>query len=378
MPWGDISVLTAVRLGKRYLVDYSSTGELKLRREIQCPSGDPAQWRVQDFALDREENVYFLETCLERGATRNWLRKLSPAGQVSWGRQGGFSAEQDDLDTLSGDFRQLLVDGAGIAYLAATRNGRLVARIDSVAGTMNRFAVLPREVGDVWMDSLGSLYYVRYLPKEAKRAWIKYLPATAREEITVGEDEAYSFLGSPIGVDAAGRAYATSGRTLGCLANGSMSLLRTFDNVVVDEAERIVFESRFHEQGGRGQVVVTAWTERKADERQIVLEVPEDLIRVGGSLWYLLYRDDAGNFQVFGSETDTRRGILISYSADGRLIQQTNPAPDIHLKESQLQAPRSWQIDPQGNVYLPVLDPSGIHVVKLTRQALPRHQVSST
>ena len=195
---------------------------------------DASGWRIKDFQTEISGDIYLLETNDENGDTYNYLRKLSPNGDLLWRRRGPFSSVKDNIERMEGNFGQLLMDEKNNPYLPATRHRGFVARIQTDDGNLIPYANWGHWIGEVFMDGYGVIYYVRYLPKKNRRAWTRYDPSTNKEKSIIYDEEFYGLMAMPVAVDNKGRGYCVCGMSMGCLARGSLAWYQVIDNIVID------------------------------------------------------------------------------------------------------------------------------------------------
>jgi hypothetical protein len=365
-PWGGLTFVAPCPDGTRLACQFSQ-GVLLQRTGLQPPFTRLEAWGISDFLADASGCLYLLETGSASGKTYNFLRKCTAQGEVLWQRQGVFSAQAENVRDLEGSFRQLLMDANGTPYLPATAHRGAVVRIDPDSATFEPYADWGQWTGEVFMDGGGVLYFVRYVAEAKSRGWARYDPRTRKEALVLCAPEVYPLLALPVGVDDCGRAYAVSGMCLGCIADGFHSWSLRFDNLLRGGPKHSLYASRLRRAGERGQVMLTRWDAEGSEQGLPVVDIPDDLLRGEESCWYLIDVDAAENFYVSSNETQTRESVLLSYSSAGLLTGKTRPAPAVHLRENRLQAARSWAVDLEGAVYLPILGSSGLDIVQAKR-----------
>jgi hypothetical protein len=191
------------------------TGALS-RWELAPPASDFLQWRILDFALDREGGVHLLEevTIHDGGATT--LRRIGTDGGEVWRRSGRSWRVDPDLEVPASSFTHMLTGGSGV-YLSAARERGLIVRIDPDSGRLTRYADLAPWTGDALVGPDEHVEFVRFVPERNARARVRLDPESGRESETLGSPAAFDLLSLPIGVDAQGRTYGVHGWTLGCI-----------------------------------------------------------------------------------------------------------------------------------------------------------------
>ncbi len=371
-PWGGIDIL-AYKPDYNQEVDtrlyrFSPQGKLVSTVEINPPQGENNGWRILDFIIDENGYIYLIENYRKDSVTQNYLRKLTPQGQPIWTRSGAFNSQKLDINKLEGDFRQLLIDENSVPYLAATRHRGLVARINSENGSLEPYADWGEWTGEVFMDGKSKIYYVSYRPQRKTRCWTNYDPTLKKETLVNCDRNLYGLLAIPIGVDNQGRGYAVSGMSIGAIGNNSLVWHKKIDNIVLQEDKSTIYTSNFNALNNGGEIDVYQWENNSQSTKEIKLKIPKNVMQQGRGGGRLVYLDAEGNYYVYAGETPTVDGTLIVYSPEGVIKEQQKPAPDIHLMEYRLQRGRSWGVDLEGNIYLPLLGSTGLHVIKLNPQ----------
>ena len=129
--------------------------------------------------------------------------------------------------------------------------------------------------------------------------------------------------------------------------------------------ESSIYISRFQQSDSRGEIIVNQLDVDGKRGNSITLKLPQDLTLKEGNTFSFIYFDKAKNYCVYGQDTDTQSDTLLIYSPNGELIDRIMPAPSTHIKEYRLQGASSWKVDLDGNVYLPTLGPTGLHIIQM-------------
>jgi hypothetical protein len=87
-----------------------------------------------------------------------------------------------------------------------------------------------------------------------------------------------------------------------------------------------------------------------------------------GGAWKLIHVDEQERYAIFGGEEPGQAGTLLVYSSNGKLEERITPPPDLLPVESTLENHSFWEVDARGRVYLPVLDPQGFKVIRLSSE----------
>lgn len=348
---------------------YSSQGTLLGMVQISPPAMEHTVWRITDFLADQNGNVYLLEMFGSGNESHNSLRKLNESGESVWTRTGPPAAEDLALEELQGTFSQLLMDIKGTPYLPATQHRGLVARIESTSGELEFYADLGEWTGEVFMDGDGNLYYVYYDPESRRRGWASFDPRTGNEEVHFGDDSVYGLFDIPFGTDAQGRCYTAMGMRLACLSRHATLLWQQqIDNILMGPDGDSFYISTTRQTDDATTVQVRHLKRDGAFVDEKTLLIPARLAHEKTKVWRLVEVKGDERFHVSGRTTATSETVLLIYSPEGVLEEITQPAPDAHATECQLQGGSSWSVDLHGSVYLPVLGPKGFHLFRITSE----------
>jgi hypothetical protein len=367
-PWGWIDVCASAPISAQgtradhiWLYRFSPTGALVHSMQLPAPSPDAREWHNVDLLTDEAGSIYLLDSFNDDKGQQNSLRKIAPDGRVIWSRTGSHSIEKFDVGQLRGQYRQLLGDARSGVYLAATQHRGLVARIDPANGELTTYADWGEYTGEVFMDGKAQIYYVRFVPKIGTRCWCGYDPASRLETITSCDRALYALLAMPIATDNQGQGYAVAGGCISCIGrDGSLQWQEHLENLVIDPKIDAILISTYSD----GTVNVRIWEKADGLKQELKLALPSALAQEIGD-WELAHVDAAGKYFLYGGEIAEKDGTQLVYSPLGELEGQMTPAPEMHRNEYRLQAGRTWAVDLQGGIYLPVLGPRSFHVVRM-------------
>lgn len=369
-PWGwiDVLVKNVNRDSKTetWLYRFSNQGNLVSRIKINHAGENQKTWDILDYVVDKFGYIYLLENVNDEKGTQNYLRKLNPEGELVWKRSGSFNHQKLDFQKLEGNFHQLLIDNQSVPYLSATQHQGMILKIDSERGSLNPYADWGKFIGEVFMDGSSNIYYVRYVPETQKRCWFYYNPAVQKEIAIPCNQNLYELLAIPIAVDEQGRGYAVNGMNITRISQGMLSWQEQIDNIILQPEKNAFYISYFNSGDTVNHINIKQWEKEGQLSKEIKLVLPDNLISKRSGTPRLTHVDSEGNYYVYAGETTKENGKLLIYSPEGVMRSYQNPAPDIHLIEYRLQPGRSWAVDLQGNIYLPLLGATGFHLIKMT------------
>lgn len=393
-PWGNIALLSHSYANNRpanikletaigaQLDYFSAEGQLINQIDITPSPKYPSGWHIVDFSVDEAGYIYLLERydSVEFGLRgHNHLRKLTSSGQLVWERSSQTSSQKLDLDALTGEFKQLSIDGNSTPYLIRTHPRNTVAKINPDNGSLEAYKDWEKAQGDIFIDSESKLHYFTYLPERKTHCWAYYDPSSQIERIMPCESSLDSLMTGLIGVDAQENGYFQSRWWLNRITNGSLSWRGQFSNLIFVEEENLLYTNNFLGSQNEDKLNIQAWDKNGLLAKEISLTIPSNLTSEGNrrqpldnilglgnssvkpSLVYL----EQGKYYVYAGETPTRDGTLLIYSLDGTLEEQQYPAPEMHLQEN-LTEGNDWNVDSAGNIYIPLLGAKNFHLIKVT------------
>jgi len=305
----------------------------KASRTINVPS--EARVEVVDFLLSAQGGFYLLEQLLtNEKAIVNRLRCFEPDGHLLWQTE------------TSGMSKALLGEVKHEVFLQTESSSKtVILKIDSKTGKAEEWLSLDTIIPKIFVDDNLDLHYVIFDQQANNRVYVSYDPATGKKETRFAERDSYGLLGFPAALDARGNIYCAEGLTVSCLsAELAVKWRFTVNNVVVNSEG--LFTSHFDQS-----LIIYRWQEDGAER----IDVPVDVS--GLRLAKLVGVTDSGNFVI---ETHSDKRALWEYKS-----KTLYPLPEnSHISSFQLQAASTWQVDQDGNLYLPVSSAQGLHLIK--------------
>lgn len=324
---------------------------------------------ILDYAVDADGSCYLLEQISSRQSSQsnNRLQKFGTDGEVQWSRTGPISKEEFDFRELKGTFNRLLTDGRSRLYLPATEHAGAIAEIDRDTGDVAHVYISDKFGGQVFMDKKGAVVYVLYFPDLNRRGLGFFNLAEQKVRFVVGGVEMYGGLLYPIGVDSSSNVYAWNNSAVTRIsADGRMDVIAELDNVVARSRDRLVFASRLHSRDEQSPILQVMRYSPTGESSFQELRLPKELSVRFGAGWKLIHVDEQQRYYVFGGEEPGQAGTLLVYSNNGDLEEVSSSPPGLLLVESALENYSFWDVDSFGRIYLPVIDPEGLKIVRLT------------
>ena len=377
-PKGTIHALTdaSFRQGGCVFIHHLDAKSRLFARTPVFPANyhDTDESEILDFAVDAVGQAYLIEHVQPRQSNLpyNRLRKIGPAGDILWSHTGPISDEEFDFGSLKGSFTKLLMDGRSQLFLPATRHAGAIAKIDTATGAVEHIYTSDKFSSQVFINERGIVGFILYFP-DLNRRGIGYL-ATDDEKFSsfVGGTELYGLLLYPFGMDASSNLYVWNDGVISRISpKAEIDQIAAFDNIAVRPSDGAIFTSRSESgEGGLATVFVESHCAGVRSTRG-ELRVPAELCLRHPTGWKLIHVDDRERYIVFGGEEPGHAGTILIYSSSGNLVETASPPVDLLSTESRLQSYAFWEVDAQGRIYLPILDPQGFRVVRLSVKKKP-------
>lgn len=370
---GGVHILSVVASGRPAgaILHLDATGRLAGRTPLGLDVGSGhGETTIVDYVVDDEWSCYLLEQVRLQNPTRvrNRLRRCRATGEVLWSREGPRSDDGFDVGELRGRFARLWLDEDSRLFLPATEHAGVIAEIDRATGTVSRLHTSSVFSGAGFLGASGHVVSVLYFPETGRRGIGVFDLASHVATTHVGDLELYGWLTYPVGADAASNLYTWRESAIARVApDGRVTVVSALDNVTVGLSGDIVYSSVFRQGNGKpGSIRVTAY-DRQGYRGDAELVLP-DAAGPSSGAWKLIHVDDRRHYHVFGGEQPGEAGTLLTYSDQGALREVRCPPPELLLLESGLEPPAFWDVDRRGRVYLPVLDPRGVTVIRATTE----------
>jgi hypothetical protein len=323
---------------------------------------------VVDFAVDAEGSCYLLEVVHPPAEPSvNRLRCLTGAGDTVWSRTGPVGGAPAHFDALVGRFRRLLMDGRSRLHLVGETGGA-IARLDRRSGVTAMTGRFEPGGEDLFMSPDGVVGFVWYAADANRRGLGFYDPDSDMLQRSLGGTEAFGWLLHPIGIDASHRFYAWRDGSVARIApDGRIVPIAAFDAIVVRAGDGSILTSLALPSVDSHPVVRVTWHGPEDRGRVLHLQLPAETRGTGG--WRLVHADALGGLHLFGGESPGDAGRLLVYAAGGALEEVRPGGADLIAIETRTQAPSDWQVDGEGRLYVPVLAPDGVRIIRLASDA---------
>jgi hypothetical protein len=336
-PWGGINVLVGNFNNdpkvETWLYRFSSKGKLINHFKIQSPKVNQESWRIVDYVVDQAGYIYLIETTDNKSNKQNYLRKLTSGGKLVWIHSGILDKEKLDYQKLRGNFTQLLIDNKSRVYLSTTEDQGLILKVSSTDGKLEPYINWRETLGDkIFMDGQGKIYNQ---------------PSS-----------------NVIGIDDKGRQYQVDNWDISRINKGKVSWCKQINNIILQSDNNAIYI--FQRFDFQKELHIQKLKKADLNNQEIKLVLPDNLIPNGGRRAMLIYIDEQENYYIYAGETPREDGTMFVYSSLGKLKSYKKPAPPFHLFQFRLQTYDTWNVDLEGNIYLPILGPKSFHVIKIT------------
>lgn len=303
----------------------------KTARKINVPSDTRTEkLEVVDFLLSGQGGFYVLEQLR--------LRRFETDGHLLWQTE------------ISAPSKELLGEVRNEVFLQTeTASKTVILKIDSKTGKAEEWLSLDSLIPKTFIDDNLDLHYVIFDREANNRVYVSYNPDTGRKEKQYADREAYGPLGFPAALDAHENIYCAEGLTFSCLsAELAVKWVFSVNNIIVNSEGLLT--SHFDKS-----LMIYRWQAGAAE----MVEVPLDLS--GLRLAKLAGVTDSGNFVI---ETHSERKTLWEYNTNSKILDRL--PENSPFNRFQLQAASTWQVDQDGNLYLPVSSTQGLHLINVS------------
>lgn len=336
-----------------------------------------------DFLPDHDGGIYLLEIA-ETGSREllHRLRRVGPEGRTHWTRTTPLDYAHLDPERLAGKLERLAAPASDILWLPVCSPTDAIIRLDPATGRTCGSS-LGGENGVIpFISATGASYYGA-LPTNGplrQSAVIRRLrDGEARSIIPVKD----TFLQEILAVDAQERIFAQTSAGIARIATtGRLEWTLDIHGLVRRPQDGTLF---LHIGTSASASTLHFTVERFAASGDnlgwLTLLAPDTTFDADGGSPRLVHVDANNRYYLYGGESFDRGGTLAVFSPAGELIETRSlaqPAPDdsehpfalvdelLYPMESRAATADSYAVDHLGRLYIPVSDPSGFHVVRLT------------
>ena len=361
-PSGQISLLSYKNKKLALIDSFSSTGQYIGRVSISSENNFTENQKINDFVTVLDSSAYTINSSQTQNNSNQTYR-------IQYTKIGTNKSEviwQNDLDKKTPP--QLLVDGKFQVFVALPDADKLKIYKLTPQGLGELYAEWGISGEKLFMNAEGSLFQtqMQWQTNPPHRDWVKHDPTTQKTFHIVGSNEIYGLLGNVIGVDHQGQAYfqdlQNNSVIYKLIENGQLLWTEKINNVVTSTKDNKIFISSYYlanDNNSKVNIKIFSQEGKYLESQKInIKQTPQD----GRGIWNLIHVSDEGNFYIFGGDDSLHQGRLLIYSSVGNLIQEKNLPTDILSIQSSLQS--NWSIDSQGYIYLTVLEPNQLKIVR--------------
>jgi hypothetical protein len=337
----------------------SAAGAWEGKTPVPPPPAGAESRRIEDFAVDPDHNSFFLESLTLDGERCQRLVKLNKGGELVW-------ESRESLDEQAGRGRLFIDDQARLYRVSRPHR---VVQIDAGDGrAFGSIDLRAHAEEKLFVGPAGVIFRTMFLETHNCYAMAAYDAASGREQVVAGDATLYGVLPYCFGVDGQRRFYAYQSprqERAGALVRAPFTDegvdIHLLEGLVVQSDHPVVFT--YFMEGA--SAVITRY-EAGGARGELILSVPDEFEEKAAENCRLIRVDEAGRFHLLVGERPQSTGILLILGEGGELLEAVSPAPKLRALMSAAQPFRSWQVDAEGNVYIPVLQPDSLNVVCLT------------
>jgi hypothetical protein len=362
-PSGQVSLLSYTSKKLALIDSFSSTGQY-IGRVTISPENNLTE-KISNFVTMQDGSAYTLDSA----DSAQFQNNSHQTYQIKYTKIATNRSEkiwQNDFDKKTPP--QLLIDGNFQAFVALPHADKFKIHKLTPQGLGELSAEWGISGENLFINDKGVLFQtqMQWQTNPPQRDWVSYDPNTKKISHIIGNNEIYGFLGNVIGVDHQGQAYSQDlqdpSSICKVIKSGQLVCTEKINNIVtLTKKGKVFISSNYSVNDHLSKVHIKIFSQQGEylGSKEININpTPQD----GGGIWNLIHVSDEGNFYIFGGNDSLHQGRLLIYSSVGNLIQEQNLPSDILSIQSSLQS--NWSIDSQGYIYLTVLEPDAVRVVR--------------
>ncbi len=356
-----------------------SNGILINKVKILPPSIFFEKWSIIDFFADEDQNIYLLDLVDDnKNNTYNFIRKINKNGIEVWQKKEKVINKDYNYQSINTNYQDFIAHSNHLYLCSKYVNNFSLFEINKETGSLQSFYTLNESYERVFMDKSGYLYYVKEKAENniKTRFWTQYDCQKKIENFSSGNHEMYELLGIPVAVDDYGRGYVIMGFEMGCInKNSSYDWKQKIENILFDTSDTFIYTSKADYENYLTAIQINVFGNKGVFIKSMILKIPNDIsLKYGINDWKLVAVDQDKLF-VLGTNPlyydkdlniNLYQKILITFTANGDKIKEVDYNPkQLYKNTFRLEGANYWQIDGEGNIYLPVLGSDGFYVFKM-------------
>lgn len=345
------------------IVHFSPDGKFSKKTEVPLLNEPGLLFRgIYDYVCDSENNIYLLEALSFKDSYVNRLVKIDSDGKVIWDIRGDHSDTLIDYGQLQGVFGSLLLtDGTRLFLVPYPGEGRRsLAEININTGKIKKtYYFSGGNTNRICINDRGKVVRSFYNP-ELRELYFGFYDTDSKKE--TNNVDSSRIWGDMIGFDNKDNAYTISYNGFGKMgADGHLKAKLLIRDVIVRKDDKSVYTNwvtkdsisviRYYPSGK----ILKYSFERPAKKS------PEEAY----DNYRLAHVDKTGCFYYHTGEVPGYAGRIVVISEKGEIVKEMLSPFDLFSIESHLHQ-MEIHIDTKGNIYLPVTDPEGVKIVKLS------------
>lgn len=347
-----------------YVSHFSSTGKFIRKTRLPSPIAAAKNIAIKDFAVDKQLNVYVLESAESGGIRYNCLFRLNKDGGREWEVVNPILRGADRDDCLGGELEMLLCNGSSHLYLPCVGQAGSVAQLCASSGEVTKVHNLAPGIESTYILD-NKLISVKYFETRRRRGFTCYDPGSGNSTSAVAEKDVFGMLLYSFGFDGERNCYTFKipnvydhPALVKISFEGAVLREQPFKDLVVRSSDGVIFSA--YPNGA----ILTIRSHQSAPENQWQLRLPERYLLDQMDNVKLTRVDEQNRFYVLVTEIVGAVAVLLVFDKYGELQQELYPKTVLDI-ESSLQNQTTWQVDQQGNIYFPLVDPEGFKIVRL-------------
>jgi hypothetical protein len=377
----DVPQMAEPSLRKFRIFVFDKEGRISNSFDLRLDAPNISLWQIIDFRPDHEGGIFLLELLeTKQGKLLYRLRRSDGQAKILWEKFGSLSLKSLDFQSLQGRFEEIITPDRYSLFLPARYPQQGLAQFDIVTGELCSLYVFDELYDKLTMDHACRVYYSLLLSdaSRARHVLVRFDIYKKSREVIESEVQ---YLHNLAGVDDAGRIYPRIHSGIARLApNGRLQWQLNISSIVVRSEDRHIFICNSAEVKGNAAVfTVDHFDEHGKEIEQLTFSLTTQDLPTNGEPFRLVYVTRAPLYYFYAGETDHQGGTMFVFDGDGslqkRMHLEGNDENNDGFKmvndyllpiESRTGSPNTFEIDGSGSIYIPLSDPEGFTVIRLT------------
>ncbi len=317
---------------------------------------------ILDFLYGDKNNIYLLQR--QENAENKLIYRvegITPEGTSVGGKEKS-TGNTLTLGLLPSqvEYQKILKEQGNTLYIQAGGTGNTyILKTNVQTGVTEKWVDINGNGLDLFIDEKLQIDYIGFLPEANSRALIHYNPANGNREVHKARPEYFALLGFPIAMDAYHNVYGASGLSLSCFTEQlSAKWILPVNNIIINKDHLLL--SRYVDS--EKKLYIHNIANNGTISSTISIAIPRPRLRMARFVAWL-----SEDEWIIETIENSKELLWVFYTGRKTLTELPEGK---EIPEFRIQAARSWQIDLQGNIYLPVAGSEGFYIIKIRTDKL--------